>query len=190
MFCPKCGNENSENNVFCSKCGNTLISEKKTNERETETHLDNIKEAEKKIASAHVLNIIAFALLVVCVVLTIYIVGNNTISSTTSSNQTTTTTTTSVSFEDQSRYVYIAAVGSAVLFFAGLGIYKTNEIATKKKLALFYMLASIPLCAFSIFASFANSLSTCGLSFLLLASCIMQIVVGAKFYMATKLYEN
>ena len=145
MFCPKCGTENIESSTFCSKCGSALAGEGRLS--------TGRKEADKKIASAHVLNIIAVALLIVCLVAVSYIVQNNEISSTTTSSESTTVNSTSVTFEDYSRFIYFASVGSGILFFVGLAVYKSGEIATKKKLSLFYLLASIAVCAFAIFAS-------------------------------------
>lgn len=188
MFCPKCGAENADGSVFCNKCGNTLSAQEKMSK--------NNEEADKKIASAQVLNIVSIALLVVCLLVTIYVTNNNRISSSSTTNTNTATshqttvTTTSVTFEDYSEYIYITSIGSAILFFVGLAIYKSTDIQKKKKLALFYVIGSIPVCGFSVFATLINAVATCGLSFLLLACCIMQIVVGTKFYMATKLYEN
>ncbi len=187
MFCQKCGTENNNDALFCSKCGNSFDEVKTDATKEIET---STKEIKKKIASAHVLNIVAGALLVVCLLMTVYFVNNSGISSTTTSNKSPTTTTTNVSFEDHSKFVYITSIGAGFLFLLGLAIYKSDKISTQKKYSLAYMLISIPVCAFSVFASFINSFATCGLSFLLLACCIMQIVVGAKFYMATKSYDN
>lgn len=186
MFCQKCGTENNDDAVFCSKCGNPF-SEVKTDEMK-ESEVNN-KEIKREIASAHVQNIVAGALLVVCLLMTTFFTGTS-VSSSSSSNQSSITSTTNVSFADNSKYVYITSIGAGFLFLLGLAIYKSENISTQKKCSLAYMLISIPICAFSVFASLINSFATCGLSFLLLACCIMQIVVGAKFYIATKQYDN
>lgn len=186
MFCPECGAANSEGSKFCCNCAKPLV--------ETAYNKANKKDTQKKLHSAHLLNIISAVVLVLSFILIQYGVSTSTGSVNSSSNTyvngkptSSSSSSTTVNFDTSGAdNAYTAICVGAVVVIAGLAVYFIRNEKQRKMLAYVYLVGALVAVCLQFFAGIKTISFTCGLGFVMTVSGILQIVAGSKFVSALK----
>ena len=182
MFCHECGTPNNDGSKYCCNCAAPLS---------VTTHSKENKEvANKKLYSAHLLNIISAVALVLSFFLIQYGISTSTggVSSTTSVNGIITSSNSSTTKFDTSgadsafSAIYVGAAVAAL----GLAVYFVNNESAKKMLSYLYLVGALIATCLQFFGGVKTISFTCGLGFVLVVSGVLQIVAGSKFVSAVK----
>ena len=164
MYCKNCGANNTDGSKFCSNCAQPL---EQNNMQETQKLVQN-----KSLYSAHLLNIISAATIIISLIFLGYADSQ------------------SLGHSDSSEFfANFSCLLDFIVVIIGLFLYYNKKIINKKNLALTYMVLALVITGLLFYGSIQSISFTCGLGFVSIVSGILQIIAGVKFLAVYK-YEQ
>ena len=180
MFCPKCGAQIEDNSVYCAKCGEKLSEQQGTN---TVVVVQNSVNSKSLFNTAFILNIIAFALPVI-IMLIFNILAKSSNEQSGSSD-----VTVSLEYADALNVsmIEIVLIVGVLVFLLGIVIFilkNTNKIKLLNILSMIYLSVAIIDLLACFIVLFVAIIGTCGMGIICIVPGILQIIAGTKYVKA------